>query len=358
MKTNKKSTGFYKNLILLALFALIIAIYFFLNEKPEDSSKKYIDIYHEVLEGNSVQFKLINNDFDTIDYNNEDHSFFNLEVTSFDESVKYSFNDNKIYPCEAQVKYKFVFDSTHMEGQKLLSLKKYVDVDEFINYNKSDKAVCKETFQIVLVEDPDLDKNCRFFVLTDHPDNLLDSAQIDTINYTYFTKGLNLIEISINGKDGTYLKQNEFSWNSNLTHMNIWARSTQYPNEYVSYINNGMEYEECLVVNNTIIEESENNNNNNSEDNNNNNLPVSYDWKKYKSEQTKIIEGYLIDPFSNMNKFDGYKGCDWKLNGQLIVESTGMILDLEIMDGKTLNIVDLDVSKKVPKVNSVNIKSK
>jgi hypothetical protein len=364
-----KHGGGKNKFVVIFILLLLAVVGFFLKDTiippPTEVKAKFIDIYHEVVDGNSVQFKLINTKYDTIDFDSEVHNFFNLQVSSVDESVIYSLNNNKVYPCKEGVKYKYSYDTTFMDGQKLLSQKHYVETEEFveiigedtIKFIKSDKSICKEIFQIILVEDPNLDNDCRLFVYTNHPDNLIDSSQIDTIGYTYFTKGSNLIEISLTGKEGVYLKQNEFDWDSSITHMNVWARSSQYPDEYVSYINNGMKFEECFLPV-SINEEDVVTNNDNSDNNSSENPPPpKFDWKKFKEEQTPIIKNAIKDPFLNDATINSYKAI-WKLNGQDITENIVMFLDMEISNGKTLSITDIQVSRKGPKVNLITIKSR
>tara|TARA_Y100001954_G_scaffold201246_1_gene220487 strand:- start:9976 stop:11103 length:1128 start_codon:yes stop_codon:yes gene_type:complete len=349
-------------IILFVLISTIIVTGYFLKDaiitdETPDVELKYIDIYHEVIEGNSIQFKLINNKYDTLDFDSELHNFFNLELSSIDESERYSLNDNMVYPCNNGLKYKYTYDTTFMEGQKLLSQRHYVEAEEFgDNFVKSDKAICKVNFKITLVEDPNLDNDCRFFVYTDHPDNLIDSSQIDTVNYTYFTRGANLIEISVTGRDGNYFKQNQFDWDTTLSHMNVWARSTVYPDELVPYIGNGMKFTECFLYNepeNLTVEETEIQDEVKKDD-----KPTRFDWKKFKDDQTKKIGEEINKSVLDEDWINNYQeGAVWKLDGQDITGNEIMELDMAKMQGKSF-IVDVEVSKKGPKVNSVKIKSR
>jgi len=323
-------------------------------DEIENSSIKYTAIYHELENGNCVSFKLITEEYDTVPYNSDNHSFFNLTFANITGSDIYNLDNNKLYPCEEGVRYTWNYDTTFMSGQTLISKSRYVTPEEFESFIISENAICKEIFKITLVEDPNLDNDCRLFVYTNHPDNLIDSSQIDTIGYTYFTKGSNLIEISLTGKEGVYLKQNEFDWDSSITHMNVWARSSQYPDEYVSYINNGMKFEECFLLL-SINEEDVVTNNDNSDNNSSENR--SEQLKKFKEEQTLIIKNAIKDPSSNEETINSYKAI-WKLNGQDITENTYMYLDMEISNGKTLSITDIQVSRKGKQVNLITIKSR
>ena len=96
----KSKQGSNKNIyiILLVLISTIIGAFYFLKDAIitddlKDVKLKYIDIYHEVIEGNSIQFKLINNEYDTLDFDSDLHNFFNLELSSIDESERYSLDD-------------------------------------------------------------------------------------------------------------------------------------------------------------------------------------------------------------------------------------------------------------------------
>lgn len=366
----KSKQGSNKNIyiILLVLISTIIGTCYFLKDAIitddlKDVKLKYIDIYHEVIEGNSIQFKLINNEYDTLDFDSDLHNFFNLELSSIDESEIYSLDDNMVYPCNNGLKYKYTYDTTFMEGQKLLSQRHYVEAEEFgDNFVKSDKAICKVNFKITLVEDPNLDNDCRFFVYTDHPDNLIDSSQIDTVNYTYFTKGANLIEISITGRDGNYFKQNQFDWDTTISHMNIWARSTKYPDELVPYINNGMKFEECLLYQdpeNLTVEETEEVQEAMEETEANNDYkPTLFDWKKFKEEQMKKIDAEINKSVLNENWINNYQtGVRWILDGKVITENAPMYLDMAKGQGE-VDLVDIEVSKKAPQVNIIKIKSR
>ena len=216
--------------------------------------------------------------------------------------------------------------------------------------------------KITLVEDPNVDNDCRFFVYTDHPDNLIDSSQIDTINYTYFTKGANLIEISVTGRDGNYFKQNQFDWDTTISHMNIWARSTKYPDELVPYINNGMKFEACLLYQdpeNLTVEETEEVEEAMEETEANNDYkPTLFDWKKFKEEQMKKIDAEINKSVLNENWINNYQtGVRWILDGKVITENAPMYLDMAKGQGE-VDLVDIEVSKKAPQVNIIKIKSR
>lgn len=364
--SNKKYFG-----IAILLISLFLVGYFLVNRSEtieKDGDTKYVSIFHEIENSNSISFNLVTKKFDTIEFNDNDHKFLNLNITNIIGSVKYDFINNKIYPCDADgVRYTWSFDTIYMEGQNLLSKSHYITPEEFVKYEISDNAVCKINFNITSVEEPNLDNNCHFFVYTDYPDNVLDSTQIDTIGFTYFTKGENKIEISITGREGPYLKQNEFVWDSTIVYKDIYARNIEYPEELVEYLYNETKFENCLIAEN-IIELDDKANNEVDHPEGKTDRPVSttcnncgsmkinnYCANCFESEVRKEVERVLNDPFSNSDIINKYP---WKLDGNTITENAVMYLDIEVSDGKILFIQDVQVSKKGPRVNYIILKTK
>ena len=259
----------------------------------ENSSIKYTAIYHEVENGNCVSFKLITEKYDTVPYNNDNHSFFNLTFSNITGSDIYNLNNNKLYPCEEGIRYTWDYDTSFMKGQNLLEKSEYVNPDEFVDFFKSNKAICKTEWDIIEVINPSINSDCKFFVLTNHPDNLLDSIQIDTIDFTYFTKGDNLIEISITGKGGPYVKQNEFQLDPSNSSVNVWARHINYPNDEPKYYDyNGSSFDSCQVYisSGVILEEDEESIDPKP------NLFTKEDKETFQNEVEKVIKDILNNP--------------------------------------------------------------
>ena len=261
----KKQGGNNKKVLYIIIALLILGALMFLlkdvfkSEPPQDQDIKYIGILHEVGDGNSVSFKLITSKNEIVPFNEEEHSFFDLKFTNTSGTDNYQLKDNKIYPCDNGIRYTWDYNTSYMEGQDLIEKSEYVNPNEFNGFIRSDKAICKTVWRITSTTPPGFESDCKFWVFTDHPDNEIDSTQIDTTGFTYFTKGDNLIEISITGKGGPYLKQNEFLLdNSNLS-INVWARHINYPNdESKSYPYNGSSFDSCQVYTSpeVIIEDS------------------------------------------------------------------------------------------------------
>jgi|SaaInlStandDraft_1057018.scaffolds.fasta_scaffold42330_1 hypothetical protein len=359
--SNKKYFG-----KVILLISLLLVGYFLLNSSDtieKDGDVKYVSIFHDIENSNSISFNLVTNKFDTVVFINNDHMFLNLSITNITGSVKYDFIDDKIYPCDAEgVRYIWVYDTTYMAGQNLISRSNYIGPEEFEEFEISDNAICKINFNITQVEEPNLDNNCHFFVYTDHPDNVLDSSQIDTIGFTYFTKGENKIEISITGWEGPYLKQNEFIWDTTIVYKDIYARDIDYPKEIVEYLHNETKFENCLIPK-TIIKPIDDKSNeveiakpistkcNTCGSNKINN----YCKKCFENEVRREVEGVLNDPFSNSDIINKYS---WKLDGKTITENAVMFLDMAVSGGKILIIQEVQVSKNGHRVNCIMLKTK
>ena len=314
----------------------------------KNSSNKYITIYHEVENGNSISFKLITEEYDTVPYNSDNHSFFNLTFSNITGSDIYNLDNNKLYPCEEGVRYTWNYDTTFMTGQTLISKSRYVTPEEFESFIISEKAICKVAFEI-MVEDPTLDNNCRFFVYTTHPDNQKNLSQIDTVGFTYFTKGDNLIEISVTGKDGPYLKQNEFAWDSTLSHINVWVRSAAYPNDPKSCVNNGIKFEPCMLP--ILIDEIAE-----IDEDNPKTPPKSFDWKKFKKEIEIEVKTIIKNPDNDLvwePKFSTTMIMDGKDIGPILYQT----LDQAKSEGKNITISEIEVSRKGPQILKIILKS-
>ena len=338
------------------LLIILIAAGFFLKyidfgNNEIKKSIKYTYIYHEVENGNCVIFKLITEDNDTVPYNNDNHSFFQLTFTNITGSDIYNLDNNKLYPCDTVgVRYRWNYDTTFMSGQNLISKSKYVNPEEFGGFIKSDKAICKFSFE-VMVEDPTIDNHCRFFVNTTHPDNLINLSQIDTIGFTYFTKGENIIEISVTGEDGPYLKQNEFAWDSSLSHINVWARSVAYPDEPKACVSNGIKFEPCILP--LLIE-------NKDEPDEDNKISSSdrppFNWKYFKEKVEREVKTIIKNPENDL-VWDKKFTTTWIMDGKDVSSIFPIEIDLAKSDGKNITILNIEVSKKGPQILKIILKT-
>ena len=191
----------------------------------------------------------------------------NLKITNFSSEYIYNYENGIFYPCDDEVKLKwgedipnyesnfasFKFDyngNTVSIGEKIAQQGFTIPSDVFKNFKKHEDSDCLSIIEIIEVTQPDPENDCHFYVFTNHPNNLRNDSILiaDSTNLTYFDYGnKEYVEISINGKEGPFLKQNEFVIDSTITVVNVWARTNKNSTP-VFYGGNGKIIEECKQI--------------------------------------------------------------------------------------------------------------
>ena len=163
-----------------------------------------------------------------------------------------------------------------------------------------------------------------------------------------------MIEISISGKQGPYLKQNEFDWDSTISQNDIWARSKDNPEP--KHWGNPKRFERCEVG--ILIEEvAEDTTEEGSVDIPDNTPPPPFDWRAFQ----KIIEAEVQEILENpevMYDLEHSKQLfktQWKLDGIDITEVLDHHLYNARSDGRNINITNIKVSKKGPQILGINL---
>ena len=356
-KNIKKQGESKKRIIFLLLALSIIGVlgYLFKDsilknsiDAEIDLQTKYISFDYEIEDGNSVRFKLVTNKYDTIYFDDNLHSNFNFKCTDIEGEMQYEFNDGLIYPCKSGVRFSWDFDTLIMD-MSLEQAYSYIFAEDFKGFEKSPQSKCPIPFRILEVTDPKIDSDCRFFVLTNHPDNIIDSLQIDTNGNTYFTKGEDMIEISISGEDGPYEMKNEFLWNSTLSQNDIWVKSKDNPQP--KQWNEPKPFQNCEVIKvNTEGSKSENQADGKG--------PKEYNEDVFKQEIKEEFQSYLdgsiVDKY-DLKYFEEIFTSTIKLNGESIESGFDAKIKIQRDKGLDIRIKSIKVSKKGKQVLGINL---
>ena len=182
-----------------------------------------------------------------------------------------------------------------------------------------------------------VDYECRVFILTDHPDNVWDENQINPNGKTYFTKGKNAILISIDGKDGNFLQQNEFKVEDGQ-YMDIWAKTSKN-NTPIKFSDNGKLYPNCIKAFNggqNVITDSDDREE-----------VSSIDRENIKADVRNMLSKIIDDPMSEESEvlfLSHFTTVKVILNGVNETSNWIVLLDEAKNDGKDIKIVDIDIS--------------
>ena len=220
--------------------------------------------------GQKILFSFITDRLDTISGKDFDEiaQNINLNITNYSGDYEYNYENGILYPCDNEIilkwgndmpndnpkfeNLKFDFDgkSVSIGSGNIIDKVKVIPSDEFINFKKHEDSDCLTMVEIIEVTEPLAENDCHFYVFTNHPNNLRNDSILiaDSTSLTYFDfGGKEYVEISITGKEGPFLKQNEFVFDTTLAVLNVWAR-TNKNNTPVFFSGNGKNIEQCKQV--------------------------------------------------------------------------------------------------------------
>lgn len=284
-KKNNKTTG---KVVLVIFLLMAVGLYFlkplieknifkgngsFIIEEiiydlPEEEREK--DGISFIVSGQKIEFSFVTDRLDTIRGKDFDRiaQIINLKITNYNRDYKYKLDDGIIYPCGNEIilswgveiqNYDSDFDSFEFKYKgnlasigsgNIIDKALMIPNEKFLNFVKHKNADCATIINITEVTPPDSKNDCNFYVFTDHPNNLKNDSILlaDSASLTYFNYGeREFVEISISGKEGPFLKQNEFKYDTTMKILNVWAR-TNKSDAPVFFMNNGKFIEECIKV--------------------------------------------------------------------------------------------------------------
>ena len=235
---------------------------------PEDEREK--DGISFIISGQKIEFKFVTDRLDTIKEKDFDRiaQIINLKITNYNRDYEYKLDDGIIYPCDNQIilswgdeipnhdsdfdsfEFKYKGNLASIGSGNIIDKALMVPNEKFLNFVKHKNADCATIVNIIEVTPPDSENDCNFYVFTDHPNNLKNDSILlaDSTILTYFNYGeRDFVEISISGKEGPFLQQNEFKYDTTMKILNVWAR-TNKNNSPVPFNNNGKFIEECIKV--------------------------------------------------------------------------------------------------------------
>lgn len=287
-KSNKKKSSPAK--LIIAGLGILAVGYYFLNPMIKNRVADAVDgpiLIDEILyelpseqrekdgitffgSGQKILFSFITDKLDTISGKDFDEiaQNINFKITNYSGDYVYNYENGILHPCEDEImlkwgeeipnqdsdfeSYKFDFDGNTVSigSGNIIDKVKVIPSDEFINFKKHEDSDCLTIVEITEVTDPNAENDCHFYVFTNHPNNLRNDSILiaDSTNLTYFDLGeKEYVEISINGKEGPFLKQNEFVIDSTITVLNVWARTNKNSTP-VFYNGNGKNIEECEQI--------------------------------------------------------------------------------------------------------------
>jgi len=285
-KSKKKKSSPVK-VIVAGLGVLAVAYFFakpFIDTTPPQDGPIIIDeiLYEFPLEqrekdgitfvgsGQEILLSFITDRLDTLSGKDFDKiaQNINFKVTNYSGEIEYDYENGTLYPCNNEIIFKWgtetLNNDTEFESLKfdfdgkpvsigsgnIIDRVKVIPSDKFVNFDRHENSDCVTVVVITEVTEPNPENDCHFYVFTDHPNNLRNDSILlaDSTNLTYFDLGeKEYVEISINGKDGPYLKQNEFVFDSTIAVLNVWAR-TNKNNNPVFYTGNGKNIGECKQI--------------------------------------------------------------------------------------------------------------
>jgi len=287
-KSNKKKSSFGKVFSLMVILLVVFFYFLFpiITNKENDVKNGRFSIEEIIYNlpseqrekdgitflgtGHKIKLSFVTDRLDTISGNGFDKiaQIINFKITNYSGESTYNYENAIVYPCERDVIFRwgneisdfnsdfesFTFDfngnSVSIGSGNIIDKVKVIPSDEFINFKKDKGSDCPTLVEIIEVSEPNPQNNCNFYVFTNHPNNLKNDSILlaDSTVLTYFHNDENeYVEISVNGKSGTFLQQNEFELDSTLKILNVWVRTNKNKTP-IFYSGNGKFIQECKKI--------------------------------------------------------------------------------------------------------------